>query len=297
MRDISREISHYTRKFQVDCPTFDETKLCSRQGGCACAKAGEIYGFIHSIIKPEYREANIGWFNGLVPNGEGKKKTSEDDATRVGVCKKVQQILSDYMYGDYKKILKNPQLRSGKDSHDRPVYSRIVLDAESCMDQRFEKGESVIIYGEPYRYTKSDSASFVPLKVQQGKTLLASILMIEAIRRKAFKSNKASTFEWISFLQLRQKLKDNSDENDIDDFRTADWLVIDDLDLIIRNNISKADLWTRETFDAFLIDRMENRRPTILVCEFDISKESLKEKMGSAFEKIVTSSSTCLVKV
>ena len=295
MRDISREISHYTRKFQKTCPTFDPVSLCSRQGGCACAKAGEIYGLIHGIIKPEYRNATISWFTGTVP-GENKK-SSDESGSKEELCIRVQKILSAYMYGDSKNILKNPELKMGKDQYGRSIYNRKVLDAESRMDQRFENGESVVIHGEPYRLLKSERASFVASKVQQGKTLLASILMMEAIHRKAFKSNKASTFEWISFLQLRQKLKDTSEDNDIDDFQTADWLVIDDIDLIIRNGISKADLWTREMFDSFLIERIEKRRPTILVCEFDITKESLKDKMGAAFEKIATSSSTTIVKV
>jgi hypothetical protein len=298
MRDISREISHYKLKFQSSCPSLNSNQECSRPGGCACAKFAEIHGLIHSLIKPEYRNANFRWFDGKVRNIGSTEivQTLSQDVT--SLCKNVRMQLANYLYGDYQLVAKNiRELKMGEDEYGRWICNRNLLNNFSVLDERFLKGENVIICGDPYK-TQKDGVRFIPTKIPQGKTLLASIIMIDAIHRKAFSSNKAKSYEWISFLQLRQKMKSkDSEKNDLEDFQYADWLVIDDIDLIVQNNMSKSDLWTKEVFDSFLMERIEHRLPTILVCDFDIGKESLKDKMGAAFEKIVTASNTCRIKV
>ena len=291
MRDISKEISKYTRKFSINCPLFGgETSQCRRPGGCACEKNGEIYGLIHSLIKPQYRQATIFSFDGKLRGADGKKIESAEPAVDPAIATRVRGQLCDYLYKDRKEVI---SARKTDGSIDRAK-----LNANSQLDKRFVEGSNVIIYSNTYSCHEEGSKKNHFLKIRSlptGKTLLASIIMIDAIHRKAFSTNRASSYEWVSFLQLRTRLKNREDSTDLNDIQDADWLVIDDMNLIVPNETSRSDLWTREVFDSFLIERIENKKPTIMVCEFDIEKEPLLEKMGAAFEKIARSPQTCLI--
>lgn len=272
MRDLSKEILHYSRKFSADCPQYAGEQNCKREGGCVCAKYGEIYALIHSLIKPEYRKLSINSFTGTLPDG-----TRVIEPTKV---KEIRKKLWTYLYGE-------AEMKSGLD--------RKQLNQFSVLDKRFKDGTNLIIHGESHQ-TEKDGGFYVRKHVPMGKTLLASIVLIDAIYRRAYSTNKAMTYDWISFLQLRQLLK-QKDSDLLIETQEADWLVIDDLDLIDRGDHSRASAWTKEMFDAFLIERIESRKPTIMVCNFDVTKVTLEEKMGAAFEKIVSSSNTHILKV
>lgn len=272
MRDLTKENSHYFRKFSLSCPQYAGEQGCKREGGCVCAKYGEIYSLIHALIKPEYRKLTINSFTGTLPDG-----TRVVEPTKV---KEIRKKLWTYLYGD-------TDFKSGLDRKE--------LNHFSALDKRFTDGSNLIIHGESY-HTEKDGGFYVRKHVPMGKSLLASIVMIDAIYRRAYPTNKAMTYDWISFLQLRQLLKQKKSDELIET-QEADWLVIDDLGLIDKNDYSKSNAWTKEMFDGFLIDRIEQRKPTILVCNFDITKVSLEEKMGAAFEKIAASSGTHILKV
>jgi hypothetical protein len=272
MRDLSKEILYYSNKFSSDCPQYEGEKTCKREGGCVCAKYGEIYALIHSLIKPEYRKSNFYDFTG---------KLSDDAKTKVvSNASDIRKKLWTYLYGD-------ADIKAGLD--------RKHLNQLSVLDKRFVDGSSLIIHGDS-QHTEKDGGFYVRRHVPMGKTLLASIVMVDAIYRRAYPTNRAMTYDWISFLQLRQMLKQK--ENDqLSETQEADWLVIDDLDLIEKGDHSRSNAWTKEMFDSFLIERIEQRRPTILVCNFDATKTNLDEKMGAAFAKIVSSSNTHMLKV
>lgn len=291
MKDISKEISHYTHKFQIACPEYVDdvsSSRCNRPGGCACEKFGEIHGLIHSLVKPEYRRTTVFSFTGRLPGPSGDK-SQEVEVIPVTEASEIRKKLGNYLYGDYKKAIP-AKMKDG-------TIDRAILNNVSQLDKRFSEGTNVIIYGENQMNAKS-GGRFVPKKrPPAGKTLLASIILIDAINRRAFSSNKASSYEWVSFLQLRHMMKSKMDTAELDSIQEADWLVIDDIGLIVGADNTRADLWTREVFDSFLIERIENKKPTILVCEFDLENESLHDKMGAAFEKIARSSQTCLIKV
>ena len=272
MRDISKEISHYTRKFSIACPQYSAGQDCKREGGCVCAKYGEIYALIHSLIKPDYRKATIYSFKGELPDG-----TQVMEKPRAA---EIRKKMWAYLYGDAAR---------------KPQLDRSQLNYLSVLDRRFANGESLIIYGDSQQ-TDRNGAFHVKKHMPMGKTLLASIVMIDAMYRRAFPSNKAMTYDWISFLQLRQILK-QKDSDLLIQTQESDWLVIDDLDIIDQGDHSRASAWTKEAFDAFLIDRIDQRKPTILVCNFDVIKITLGEKMGAAFEKIATSGSTHMIRV
>lgn len=272
MRDLSREILDFSRKFQFKCPVYKGDGQCGRDGGCACAKFGEIYALVYDLIKPEYRKANFYSYNGCHPNGSSLVDTK--------IAAKIRKSLRTYLYG-------GARIPEG--------LTRTELNALSVLDERFKTGANLVVYGSGQQSSKR-GGMYVKKHTPMGKTLIASIVLIDAIYRRSFPANKAMTYDWISFLQLRQMLKTKEDESLIET-QEADWLVIDDLNIIDTGNRSKADAWTKETFDSFLIERLEARKPTILVCNFDITTGSLEEKMGSAFEKLVLLDNTHLVRV
>ena len=81
------------------------------------------------------------------------------------------------------------------------------------------------------------------------------------------------------------------------DTQDADWLVIDDVSLPDQGASGGSVSLLKERFDSFIIDRLNSRKPTILVCNFDINKHSIIDKMGFAFHKIVTAENTCCIRV
>lgn len=275
MKDLSKEIFYYSRKFQIasKCPLFKADQECTREGGCVCAKYGEIKALIHSLIDPAYRNATISTFTGVLPDGRVAVETSK--------VNDVRKKIWTYLYGE-------KRVNSG--------YDRNQLNQISVMDKRFTDGDNLVIYGESF-VNEKDGGFILKKHVPMGKTLLASIVLIDAIYRRAFNTNKAMTYDRVSFLSLKNLLK-QKDKEALYEIQDVDWLVIDDMNIIDNRNVGdRINSWTKETLDAFLIDRFNNRKPTILVCNFDISKISLQDRMGEAFEKIVTASNTHLVKV
>ncbi len=277
MRDISRTINLYTGKLQETCQFHEGERECSREEGCVCRKLGEIKALTQELIEPIYRNSTFDSFTGKLPDGQ-RAKPFRDDPNRINEVKKQ---LWKYLYGD------TPMVPGGS----REDYNRI-----SIIDKRHREGASVVIHGKSGVYKKEQHGGYRYEHVPTGKTLLASIIMLDAINRNKHPSGKNWTYDKVSFLELRQALKSKDDS--IYDMQDVDWLLIDDLVEIAEEGSSKkASGWTKEVFDAFLIDRIQNHKPTILVCNFDIEDISVEERMGLAFQKILSSHTTHEIKV
>lgn len=274
MEDISSYIKHYLKQLRPECPTFDsEDSQCQRQGGCVCYKTAEILANIRSIIPEEYRNANIFSYTGKV---QDKRIIDVREAHRI------RQELWSYMY-------------EGTFPLDKQDMSRSELNLASVLDERFKKGTSLIIHGDQKSIEDNAQVGFSNFKVKRepkGKTLLASCVMIDAIWRRMSSRNIARTYDWISFLRLRQGLKRY--DSYVHDALDADWLVIDDICKIEKGNASS---WTKETVDDFIVSRSAEGKPTILVFDFDVTKVSLSEVMGTGIAKIVESQNTYKIKV
>jgi len=272
MENISRYIKHYLLEIRKDCPSFDESEnVCNREGGCVCLKTSEILANIRSLIPEEYRNTNLFTFNGKVGN---KRVLPGNKAAEV------RGNLWDYMYkGEIDPSIDN--------------LSRNQMNALSVLDQRFKKGSNLVIHGDQKSLQgNSSSPSFIMKQEPKGKTLLASAVMIDAIWRRSSPNSIARTYDWISFLRLRQGLKKNAEY--VHEAQDADWLVIDDICKIEKSNSAG---WTKETLDDFIISRSDEGKPTILVFDFDVEKVSLADVMGSGIAKIVESGNTYRVKV
>lgn len=265
---------------RANCPSFcAETADCKRQGGCACVKTAEIFATIKSLIPDEYIKSNIFSFDGCIVDAYGKKQ-------RVIKASEVERVRRSMWAFLYKTEYDNSQSN----------LSRSEINEISALDERFKQGSNVIIHGDQKKAQNSnDDTSFskIILKKQpMGKTLLASVILMDAIWRRVSPQNKARTYDRISFLQLRQALK--RQEDIISDLENADWLVIDDICKIEQSNSAT---WTKETLDDFLMTRFLDKKPTILVFDFDIEKVSLHEIMGMSIAKIAESQNTFKIKV
>lgn len=273
MEDISSYIKHYLKQIRTDCPAFDEDNSeCQRKGGCVCYKTSEILANIRSIIPEEYRNSSIFSYTGKVGN---KRIVDVREAHRI------RSQLWSYMY-------------AGEFPVDKQRMTRGELNALSVLDERFKKGSSLIIHGDQKSIEDREegNSTFKIKREPKGKTLLASCVMIDAIWRRMSSQNMARTYDWISFLMLRQSLKRG--DSDVQDALDADWLVIDDICKIDKGNASS---WTKEIVDDFIISRSSEGKPTILVFDFDVTRVSLDEAMGSGISKIVESQNTYKIKV
>lgn len=272
MENISRYINHYLLEIRKDCPSFDVGERdCQREGGCACMKTSEILANIRSLIPEDYRSTNLFTFNGKVGN---KRVLSGNKAAEV------RSALWDYMY-------------KGKIDPSLDNLTRQQMNDLSVLDERFRKGSSLVIHGDQKSLRESSgNASFIMKQEPKGKTLLASSVMIDAIWRRVSPNNIARTYDWISFLRLRQGLKKDADY--VWDAQDSDWLVIDDICKIDKGNAAS---WTKETLDDFIVSRSAEGKPTILVFDFDVEKVSLADTMGPGIAKIVESGNTYRVKV
>lgn len=273
MEDISKYIKHYIKQIRAECPTFDEVNSeCVREGGCVCYKTAEILANIRAIVPEEYRSANVFSYTGKV----GNKRIIE-----VREAHRIRSQLWSYLY-------------KGDCPIEKQAMARAELNAMSVLDERFKRGTSLVIHGEQKSFEdgKDGYSTFKIKREPKGKTLLASCVMIDAIWRRISANNIARTYDWISFLQLRQGLKKN--EPYIQDVQDSDWLVVDDICKIDKGNASS---WTKETVDDFIVSRAAEGKPTVMVFDFDVTAVSLSEVMGTGIAKIVESSKTYKIKV
>lgn len=274
MEDISKYLKHYLGQYRHSCPKYDTAeKECNRQGGCVCYKHAEILSTIRTLIPQEYRTANIFSFDGKTPDGNRviTRQAAEE----------IRRQLWGYLYrGEYQTSL-------------GPDTPRSHLNALSILDNRFKQGTNLAIHGDQKKYNKRTTENLLSVKREpKGKTLLASVVMIDAIWRRISPNNIARTYDRISFLRLRQGLK-RKDEY-VQDAQDADWLIIDDICMMEKSSSSS---WTKETLDDFVITRMAERKPTIFVFDFDITNAPLSDALGMGIAKVVDSHNTYKIHV
>lgn len=254
------------------CKYYKGNDACAKIEGCYCKKIAEIKGSIDYFIPKEYRDLTINNATGFITTRQGERKQVWSDVNK----KEIQKLLREYLFG-------------GTDV-------ALLCDRESCnkasrMDMRFHECENVVIHGNVVR-KKINGLPSQPLP--SGKTLIACLILKEAIWRRLFVGNKADTYNFISYQTLRFDMKHK--RNNIDTIKETDWLVIDDVSLPVNeNNFDHQEFVAN--FDDFLMTRMENRLPTVLVCEFDALSTDYSAMLGYSFQKLVTIKNTWHIRV
>ena len=144
------------------------------------------------------------------------------------------------------------------------------------MMKRFSNGNNVAIFG----------VSPKPI----GRTMLASIIMKEAIRLRATHKTRGQTYDWIDFSKLFHVIE--KDTVELSDYKSCDWLVVDNI-LRMTRSVKQTTLMV-DMIDPFFIERFYNKQPTILVFKFDIRDKSMdiEKTFGIGISKILDSKRT-----
>ena len=269
--ELNKIIQYYTFSYEKVCKFYKGDIGCEREEkGCYCRKMAEISGLIYNIIPPEYRDFNINKLSGWV-----KTKGGSDRVWSETKLVEIVQSLSDYMYGT----------KFCSDFTTREDFNRA-----SKLDLRYAQGANLVIHGNPFKNVKSGKTINMPT----GKTLLACVVIIDAIWRRFYAANKADTYAIASYQTLKQDIKLKTDK--AYNLKECDWLVIDDISLPQNeNDFNHQNFVTM--FDDFLMTRMENRLPTLLLCEFDALSRDYTDTLGYSFQKMISASNTWQIKV
>jgi hypothetical protein len=275
--DINLLLEKHRKLFFGKCSHYGQNGLCTRQGGCACRTMAEMWAYIDHIVPEEYARLELRDYTGMVDDKEAVTRS---------ITENVQRDIWEYCFGNQHHHLRIDYF----DQKLRKENFRSKLDAISVMDQRYKNGTNLIIHGEQ-RIERNGQTKLAP----KGKTMLASIVMMEAIRRKLFETNSATTFMFENFALLKKHLKERDVE--IDNIRDCDWLVVDDIYLNTQPGATAMTKYTIEMLDEFVMYRLESKLPTIWVFGFDIKTVNLLSEFGYGMMKIASSGHTITVKV
>jgi hypothetical protein len=174
----------------VPCRYYVGNDECNRETGCYCKKLSEVRGHIDYVIPQEYRDLTINNASGFVTTKDNERKQVWSIANKI----EIQQVLRNYLFGG-EELIK-------------------LLDRESCnkssqLDVRFQNGESVVVHGNVLRDKKNGLPS-QPLP--SGKTLIACLIIKEAIWRRLYKTNQADTYAIVSYQNLKHDFKEKNDK-------------------------------------------------------------------------------------
>lgn len=253
------------------CKYYDGNEACTRSNGCYCKKLAEVRGSIDFYIPNEYRNLSINNLTGCITvHGVSKEVWSKRNK------KQIQATLREYLFDG----------ASQEDTADREGCNK-----HSVLDKRYSNCENIIIHGESIREEKNG----MPTRpLPSGKTLIACLILKEAIWRKIYNKSQSDAYGFVSYQNLRHELKTKSET--VQHYKDADWLLIDDVSLPLNeNNFEHQEII--DAFDDLLMTRMSNRLPTILVCEFDALKIDYTTQMGYSFQKIISLRNTWFVRV
>lgn len=230
-----------------------------------CSLVSEMLAYVYSVIPEGFGKYSIFDFNGFVIN---KSDDAKIDTLPPSVSLLAKEKICKFCWGkSWEEINKK---------HDEDSNIEIFLRKSSIMMKRVEAGSNVVIFGN------SDK----PI----GRTMIASIIMKEAIRQRVTRLARWQAYDWIDFAKLFSII--GKDSIELADYRSCDWLVVDNIIRKIRSPAQRTLLI--DLIDPFFIDRYNNKLPTILVFKFDIRDKSLDmEKLfGIGISKIIDSKRT-----
>lgn len=236
MKNLEELIDSNFLQLKKHCPSVDADGSCVRKNACICAALAEINGYCSKVLPHGFESADLCNFNGFA---NGCRVLPEH------VVKRVISKVGDYCFGE--TIEKN-------------IPSRAEMNQLSKMDLRFNEGHNLIIHGNGGNSPSHGS------KVPLGKTLIASIVVREAIWRRMFSSNKAFSYNFTSAEMLIESVFSSKRMKEVPSARTVDWLCIDD--------VYSGRMHLSSVLDETISYRMSVKLPTILVLQFDATQSS-----------------------
>lgn len=268
------------RKYRNDYYSFCKSYQgeCTSKIGCACSTLAQMYAYIDYIIPSPYNRMSIENFDGRIikENGEPFQIIMDNDVARI------KNEFSKYCWRGIKC---------------ESLPSREEIDKASQMDERFEQGKNLVIHGK----NKVD-VNGKTLPMPTGKTMLASLVLKEAILRMRFRTNMASHYGYTTFATVRKYAKESAkDKNEGEQFgdilRAKHWLIIDDIPPVVHAGSGAQIRYINESVDDFLGIRVEYKLPTILVFSYNIDIANLSEDYGYIIDKIVNGQDTMRILV
>lgn len=240
--------NYFVGKNRSSCNRYiKESNSCSASR-CVCSALAEVFSYMEYCLPHNTSKFELCDFTGIC-NGEEIIEKANVDLVLNKICK--------YCFD--------------KDKIDLS-QSRNYFNSISVMDKRFSMGTNVIIHG-------GEKASSDGMKKKSGKTLVASLIMKEAIWRRLFKSNKAFTYYYSPISKIIDDRLSKRESDMLVTPTNCDWLVVDDI--YDKNRQIQPSIIE----DVFVYRQMKSL-PTIFVVKFDASsRNSLEEVLGESLSR------------
>lgn len=176
-----------------------------------------------------------------------------------------------------------------KEGYDQTWITKCILD------QRRENGNSLIIYGNQWK-PKHESGHTKLFKQPLGRTMIAAILMKEAIFQRLLEGHATDTYAWVPFSTLCNRLFDKANgssayDDEISMYEEVDWLVVDGIQVGKLNDAGRQ--FRSNVLEKLFGERMDKNLPNILVFQDDISQfDDLSQDFGPSINSIINSRKT-----
>jgi hypothetical protein len=269
MKIISNKIHNLLQVYQAKCPDYKE-QVCNSER-CDCRILAEIWAHAFSIIPDPYHTLTLQDFTGM-KNGSVLLPTKTVAAAKDSIIKYCWQGIEPGEDYDAQKWL-----------------------PKSIMDKRLASGSSIIIYGNPWTHDNS-KGQIRTFKKPMGRTMLAGIVMKEAIFQRVKPEHACDSYEWVAFNTLTHRLLAQANgSHDFDDiisnYAEVDWLCVDGLQTLRGNEGGRS--FIASVLDRLFSERLDRNLPNILVFQDDISKvDEIQQDFGIAINTIVNSRKT-----
>jgi hypothetical protein len=239
-------------------------------------KVATINAYINTTIPEEFQRFTIGDFTGEAIDGKNKVRLLKDE-----VVAAAKDVIIQYCW---------------KGIEEGETYKPETWLPRSIMNRRREEGTSIIIYGNPWK--KSNEGSRVKtFKKPLGRTLIAAIILKEAIYLRWLPGHLADKYEWVPYNLLCHQLMaqgkgDKNYDGQIMDYEEADWLVVDGITLSDTNS-DAARIFRSNVLDKLFSARADEGLPNVLVFQDDISKcEDIQGEFGITLSGIINGRKT-----
>jgi len=232
--------------------------------GRKCSSLAELWAYVYKVVPEGHGKYTIFDFDGTVLSRSGDKK---EGSLPVSIALDAKNKVCDFCWGiGWEEISKQGKNKS----------TNSFLRRKSVMMDRFKAGCNIAIFG----------SSDKPI----GRTMLASIVMKEAIKIRITHGVRGQSYDWIDFSKLFNAIDKGTD--DLVDYKSCDWLVVDNIINKVRS--PKQTTLVVDLVDPFFISRYHNKQPTILVFKFDIRDKNLdiEKTFGVGVSKILNSTRT-----
>lgn len=270
MKNIEKTKLGYTKLFAQELYSKDFISELTEVESSICSSLAEMWAYIYSVVPEEHSHFTIFDFLGYTFDKITKERKVVIPSA---IALHAKNEICKYCWGIGWSIIKDHKAKMDKKTMMK------FLRGHSKLDKRLESGNNVAIYG----------SSSQPI----GRTMVASIIMKEAIKLRVTHGTKKHTYDWIDFNTLVNAAR--QDSFDLADYRSCDFLVVDNI--INTSRTVKQNTFIVDTIDPFFLGRFYNKLPTILVFKFNINNPtvSIEHKFGVGINKIVESNRTCKI--